>query len=194
MSRVSSMGELTASLAHELNQPLTAIASNAAAGRRFLAQGSPELKMFEELLADVSADARRAGDIIHGIHHFVRKGEGTRRPINLNEIVREVLRLLHSDLLGRGTAVETELAPSLPAVDADPVQLQQVLLNLLMNSLEAMQSTPVAKRRIVISTKCEETRLWWSVCAITAAGFRKRILIRFSRIFIRRSQTGWEWV
>jgi two-component system, LuxR family, sensor kinase FixL len=155
MSRVSSMGELTASLAHELNQPLTAIASNAAAGRRLLAQGSPDLKTFEELLADVSADARRAGNIIHGIHHFVRKSEGTRRPINLNEIVREVLRLLHSDLLGRGTAVETEFAPGLPAVEADPVQLQQVLLNLLMNSLEAMQSTAADKRHVVISTTCE---------------------------------------
>ena len=149
------MGELTASLAHELNQPLTAIASNAAAGRRLLAQGTPDLKMFEELLADVAADARRAGDIIHGIHHFVRKGEGTRRPVNLNEIVREVLRLLHSDLLGRGTAVETQLAANLPPVDADAVQLQQVLLNLLMNSLEAMQFTPADKRRVVICTTCE---------------------------------------
>src|SRR6266403_2151933 len=155
MSRVSSMGELTASLAHELNQPLTAIASNAAAGRRFLAQGPPDLKMLEELLADVVTDARRAGDIIHGIHHFVRKSEGTRSAVNLNEIVREVLRLVHSDLLGRGTAVEIELAPSLPGVEADPVQLQQVLLNLVMNSLEAMQSTPADKRRVVISTTCE---------------------------------------
>ena len=155
MSRVSSMGELTASLAHELNQPLTAIASNAAAGRRLLAQGSPDVKMFEELLADVATDARRAGDIIHGIHHFVRKSEGRRCPVNLNEIVREVLRLLHSDLLGRGTAVETELAPNLPSINADPVQLQQVLLNLLMNSLEAMNDTSAASRRIVISTTCE---------------------------------------
>jgi two-component system sensor kinase FixL len=157
MSRVSSMGELTASLAHELNQPLTAIASNAAAGRRLLAQGSPDRTMFEELLADVATDARRAGDIIHGIHHFVRKSEGRRCPVNLNEIVQEVLRLLHSDLLGRGTAVETQLAPNLPSVEANPVHLQQVLLNLLMNSLEAMQSTPIGKRRIVISTKCEDT-------------------------------------
>jgi len=157
MSRVSSMGELTASLAHELNQPLTAIASNAAAGRRLLAQGTPDLEMFEELLVDVSADARRAGDIIHGIHHFVRKSEGRRCPVNLNEIVQEVLRLLHSDLLGRATAVETQLAPNLPSVDANPVHLQQVLLNLVMNSLEAMQSTPIGKRRIVISTKCEDT-------------------------------------
>jgi PAS domain S-box-containing protein len=155
MSRVSSMGELTASLAHELNQPLTAIASNAAAGKRLLSQGVPDLREFEELLVDVATDARRAGDIIHGIHHFVRKGEGTRRPINLNEIIREVLRLLHSDLLGRGTAVETQCAPNLPFVDADPVHLQQVLLNLLMNSLEAMQSTPAPKRRVIISTTCE---------------------------------------
>jgi signal transduction histidine kinase len=155
LSRVSSMGELTASLAHELNQPLAAIASNAAAGRRLLAQGPPDLGMFEELLADVSADARRAGDIIHGIHHFVRKSEGTRRPIDVNQIVREVLRLLHSDLLGRGATVDTELAPNLPAAEADPVHLQQVLLNLLMNSLEAMQSTPADKRRVVVSTKRE---------------------------------------
>src|SRR5438477_9817292 len=87
MSRVSSMGELAASLAHELNQPLSAIASNAAAGRRFLMQGSPDFKMFEELLADVAADARRAGDIIHGIYGFVRKSEGTRHPVNMDEII-----------------------------------------------------------------------------------------------------------
>lgn len=155
MSRVSSMGELTASLAHELNQPLTAIASNAAAGRRMLARGSSDPEMFKELLADVSADARRAGDIIHGIHHFVRKHGGSRRPVNLNEIVREVLRLLHSDLLGRATTVETELLPELPAVEADPVHLQQVLVNLLMNSLEAMQSTPAEKRRVIIRTRVE---------------------------------------
>ena len=155
MSRVSSMGELTASLAHELNQPLTAIASNAAAGKRLLAQGPPDPEMFKELLADVAADARRAGDVIHGIHHFVRKNGGTRRPIDLNEIVREVLRLLNSDLLGRGTTVETELQPGLPTVEADPVQVQQVLLNLLMNSLEAMQSTPTERRRVIVCTKCE---------------------------------------
>src|SRR6266513_2645552 len=121
LSRVALMGELTASLAHELNQPLTAIASDAAAGKRFLAQSLPDVPMFEELLNDVAADARRAGDIIHGIHHFVRKSEGTRRAVNLNEIILEVLRLLHSDLLGRATAVETQLASNLPLVNANAV-------------------------------------------------------------------------
>ena len=163
LSRVALMGELTASLAHELNQPLTAIASNAAAGRRFLALGSPEPEMFDELLADVASDARRAGDIIHGIHHFVRKSESVRCAVNLNEIIREVLRLLHSDLLGRATAVETQLAPNLPPVDADSIQLQQILLNLLMNSLEAMHLTPAEKRRILISTKCEADSVVTSV-------------------------------
>jgi C4-dicarboxylate-specific signal transduction histidine kinase len=119
--------------------------------------------MFDELLADVASDARRAGDIIHGIHHFVRKSESVRRAVNLNEIIREVLRLLHSDLLGRATAVETQLAPNLPPVDANSVQLQQILLNLLMNSLEAMHVTPAEKRRILISTECEADSVVTSV-------------------------------
>ena len=152
LSRVALMGELTASLAHELNQPLTAIASNAAAGKRFLARDALDLEMFAELLDDIFTDARRAGSVIHGIHRLVRKSEGDRRPVDLNELIREVLRLLHSDLLGRSTTVETDLAPSLSAVSADPVHLQQVLLNLIMNSVEAMHDTPSAQRRILIST------------------------------------------
>jgi PAS domain S-box-containing protein len=157
MSRVSSMGELTASLAHELNQPLTAIASNAAAGKRLLEQGAPDAEMFKELLDDVLADAHRAGDIIHGIHHFVRKSEGTRLAVNLNDIVREVLRFLHTDSIGRMTVVQTELLPDLPTVEADPRQLQQVLLNLLMNSLDAMEHTPPERRRVVVCTAREDT-------------------------------------
>ena len=156
LSRVSLMGELTASLAHELNQPLTAIASNAAAGKRFLARGAPDIEMFEELLDDIFRDARRAGDVIHGIHHFVRKGEGNRCPVNLNEMIVDVLRLLHSDLLGRACMVETNLATNLAPVNVNPIHLQQVLLNLIMNSLEAMQGTPPAKRRILISTSADD--------------------------------------
>jgi PAS domain S-box-containing protein len=149
---VSLMGELTASLAHELNQPLAAIASNAAAGNRFLARGALDIVMFEQLLEDVYRDARRAGGIIHGIHQLVRKGEVNRRAVKLNEIIPEVLRLLHSDLLGRSTTVETNLFPDLAAVHADPIHLQQVLLNLIINALDAMQNTPVGNRQILIST------------------------------------------
>jgi signal transduction histidine kinase len=121
-----------------------------------LASGSNnETETFQELFADMSADARRAGNIIHGIHQFVRKAEGVRRKVNLNDSIRDVLRVLHSDLLGRATAVETELERNLPAVDADPVLVQQALLNLVMNSLEAMQSKSVGERRIAISSARE---------------------------------------
>ena len=153
LSRVAMMGELTASLAHELNQPLAAIASNAAAAKRFLASGLFDPKMFEEILTDVFADARRAGEVIHGIHHLVRKREGTRCALNLNDLIREVLRLLHSDLLGRGATVETKLALNLSTVQADPIHLQQVLLNLIMNSLEAMHEMPTNERRLLIATE-----------------------------------------
>jgi len=156
MSRVALMGELTASLAHELNQPLTAIASNAAAGRRFLRHGSLEPGMLDELLVDVANDARRAGAVIQGIHNFVRKNEGERCAVDINETIREVLRLLHSDLLGRAASIETRFAATVPLIKADPIQLQQILLNLLMNALEAMQTTPMAERRIVVSTQCSE--------------------------------------
>jgi C4-dicarboxylate-specific signal transduction histidine kinase len=155
LSRVALMGELTASLAHELNQPLTAIASNAAAGSRFLAAGLTDADMLGELLVDVAADARRAGAIIHGIHHLVRKGEAARHGVDLNEIVRAVLRLLHSDLLGRGTTVDTVLAENLPQVEGDEVQLQQVVLNLFMNAIEAMQTVPVARRRVIVTSGAE---------------------------------------
>jgi len=156
LSRVAVMGELTASLAHELNQPLAAIASNAAAGKRFLAGGSLDPAIFKDLLGDVFADARRAGSVIHGIRHFVRKGQEVKCSLSLNDVITDVLRLLHSDFLSRGTTVETQLAPHVPAVHADLVQMQQVLINLIVNSLEAMEEIPPARRRIEISTQASE--------------------------------------
>jgi C4-dicarboxylate-specific signal transduction histidine kinase len=147
------MGELTASLAHELNQPLTAIASNAAAGKRFLAGAPVDREMFEELLTDVFTDARRAGAVIHGIRHFVRKDQERRCSLSLNQVVSEVLQLLHSDLIGRATRIETELAPDLPLIQADPVHMQQVLINLIVNSVEAMGDFPPDRRRIEITTR-----------------------------------------
>jgi C4-dicarboxylate-specific signal transduction histidine kinase len=153
MSRVTVMGELTASLAHELNQPLTAIASNAAAGKRFLASGQIDPKFFHELLEDVFSDACRAGAVIQGIRQLVRKGEEARVSLGLNEVVSDVLRLLRSNLLSRATRIETELDANLPIVWADPVHMQQVLINLMVNSLEAMEETPVEKRKLIVSTE-----------------------------------------
>jgi two-component system, LuxR family, sensor kinase FixL len=157
LSRVAMMGELTASLSHELNQPLTAIASNAAAGKRFLSKGALDPTVFSELLDDIFTDARRAGNVIHGIHHLVRKGKtDRRRAVLINDVVVDVLNLLHSDLLGRACKVETNLAPGLGPIEADPIHLQQVLLNLIMNSVEAMREKPAIERRVLISTSADD--------------------------------------
>jgi PAS domain S-box-containing protein len=153
LSRVTVMGELTASLAHELNQPLTAIASNAAAGKRFLNRGELDPSLFQELFEDVFLDARRAGAVIQGIRQFVRKGEELRVSLGLNEVIDDVLRLLRSNLLSRAATVETRLDRQLPVVWADPVHMQQVLINLVVNSLEAMEELPVERRRLIISTE-----------------------------------------
>jgi two-component system, LuxR family, sensor kinase FixL len=152
LSRIALMGELTASLAHELNQPLTAIATNAAAGKRSLGRSLTDPSMFEEIFQDIFTDAQRAGAVIHGIRGLVRKNETSLCAVNMNDLICDVLRLLHSDLISRATAVETELAPDIKAIQGDPIHLQQVLLNLILNALEAMHETPTNKRRILVST------------------------------------------
>jgi PAS domain S-box-containing protein len=150
LTRVAVMGELAASLAHELNQPLTAIMSNAAAGKRIANQTGDAV--FQELFVDIAASAKRAGDVIRSIRSMVNKGQRTRRPVDLNGLVAEALRLMQSDLLGHETSVATFLQDGLPAVEADPVQMQQVLLNLVMNGLEAMRAEPPMARRLTIRT------------------------------------------
>jgi signal transduction histidine kinase len=110
------------------------------------------------LLESVVADGRRAAEIIRGIRGMLRKGEEVRTSVNLNRIIADVVRLANSDALGRQCAVATELDPALPMVNADPVQLQQVLLNILVNAFDAMRETPVAQRRVIIRTERKPDR------------------------------------
>jgi PAS domain S-box-containing protein len=155
LSRVETLGEMAASLAHELNQPLTAIMSNASAGRRFIAKGPADIPRLDRLFGSVFADARRAGEIIRGIRGMVRKGEEAAKAVNLNRVITDVVPFIRSDALERHCAIVTELDPKLPMVKADPVLLQQVLLNLIVNAFDAMRETPVAERRVIIRTECE---------------------------------------
>jgi PAS domain S-box-containing protein len=153
LSRVAIMGEIAGSLAHELNQPLTAIVNNASAGRRFIAKGRAELARLDELFESVVADGRRAGEIIRGIRGMVRKSEEIRDPVNLNEVVASVRGFVRSDALERHCTLVTELDAELPMVEANQVQLQQVLLNLVVNAFEAMRETPSAERRVIIGSE-----------------------------------------
>jgi len=153
LSRVALMGEMTASVAHELNQPLTAIANNAAAARRFFDRGQIDPAILKQLLGDIAAASHRAGEVINGIREMARKGKSTRSPLNLNAVIVDTLRLVRSDILIRETAVDTDFDSRLPDVEAAPVQIQQVLLNLIINALDAVEALPPAERRIIISTR-----------------------------------------
>jgi signal transduction histidine kinase len=149
-ARVMTMGELAASLAHELRQPLTAILSNAQAALRFLAAASPDLDEVRTILADIVADDQRAGEVIHRLHQLLRRGELERRPLDLNEVIREVVRLMYSEVVMKNVTVILDLGADLPPVPGDRVQLQQVILNLLINGVEAMSVVEDRSRELLI--------------------------------------------
>ncbi len=156
-NRVALMGEMTASFAHELNQPLTAIANNASAARRFLERGNIDPALLAQLLQDMVADSQRAGEVIRGIRSLVRKDTNVQRTfLNLNAVIADTVRLVSSDVLLRESIITTELDPRLPEVEAALVQIQQVLLNLIINALDAVESLPPTGRRIIISTRSDK--------------------------------------
>jgi two-component system, LuxR family, sensor kinase FixL len=153
LSRVALVGELSASIAHELNQPLAGILTNAGAGECLIDRGDVDLKEIRELLADISADARRAGDVVRGIRGMIRKEQVTRRRINLNDVVNSVVHIIGSDALLHACELKTSLEAALPTVEVDPVQIQQVLINLVVNAFDAMRETAESKRKVEITTQ-----------------------------------------
>ena len=153
LSRVALVGEMSASIAHELNQPLAGILTNAGAGEFVIDRGDVDLKELRELLADISADARRASDVVRDIRGMIKKEQVTRRPINLNDVVTNAVQIIGSDALLHACELKTSLEATLPIVEVDPVQIQQVLINLILNAFDAMRDTPVSKRRVEIMTR-----------------------------------------
>jgi len=153
LSRVTMLGELSGSLAHELNQPLTAILSNAQAAQRFLAHDKVDLDELRDILKDIVDEDKRAGEVIRRLRLLLKKGEVQHQPLDVNEVVLEVLKLVRSDLVNQGVTAHTELAPGLPLLHGDRVQLQQVLLNLVMNACDAMSGVVRDERQFIIRTK-----------------------------------------
>jgi PAS domain S-box-containing protein len=152
VGRVVVMGELAASLAHEVNNPIGAIVANASAGQRLIAAGKIETEELTELLGDIVADGRRAGEVIQGIRNMVRKGEARRELIQIGDIIHQLLRVVHADAIEREVKVTAEVDSDSSQVWGDPVQLLQVLLNLTINAFEAMTAVPSSARRLVIHT------------------------------------------
>jgi len=159
LMRVAVLGELSGSIAHEINQPLTAILSNAQAALHFLGQKSPDLEEIRDALEEIVHEDNRAGEVIHRLRHLLKKGERKLESVSINDLVRSTAALLHSELIGREMGVGLDLENRLLPVTGDSVQLQQVLLNLVMNAMDAMISTPLAQRHILISTRGMESGL-----------------------------------
>jgi PAS domain S-box-containing protein len=153
LMRVSVLGELSGAIAHEVNQPLTAILSNAQAALYLLGQDNPNLAEIRDALQDIVQEDNRAGEVVRRLRGLLKKGETKAEPVDVNELVNSTITLLRSELIGRRILVETDLARDLPAMEGDSVQLQQVLLNLVMNAMDAMASTPAARRLVTISTR-----------------------------------------
>src|SRR6266566_4308889 len=150
VGRVAVMGELAASLAHEVNNPIGAMVANASAGERLIAAGKIGTEEMTELLADIVADGRRAGEIIQGIRNMVRKREVRRSLVQIDDVIRDLLRIVHAEARGRDVTVTTEVGSDAGQVWGDPVQLLQVFLNLALNALEAMSAVRPDARRLFI--------------------------------------------
>ncbi len=160
VARATTIGELTASIAHEVNQPLAAVVANANACLRWLAAETPDLDEARAAAQRIVRDGNRASDVIARIRGFLKKGEPVTVQLGINEVVREIIMLTQGEVLRRDASLLTELADGLPAVSADRVQLQQLLLNLMMNALDAMSAVTDRPRVLRIRTStCESAAI-----------------------------------
>lgn len=153
VGRLATVGQLTAALAHEVKQPLTAILTNAQAARRLLATEEPDLEEIRAILDDIVQDDQRAADVIQSVRAMLKRHEPELVALDANQLIRDVVRFLHSDAVLRSASIALDLAPDLPVLHGDLVQLQQVLVNLVLNGLDAMKLVPAEHRRLLIRTE-----------------------------------------
>jgi PAS domain S-box-containing protein len=157
--RATTLGELTASIAHEINQPLAAIVNNANASRRILASPAPDLEEVRQAVEDIAEAGTRAGEIISRVRALLKKTSVERRPLDINQVIHEVLALIPNELEKQHVSVEMELEAAPPPVLGDRVQLQQVLLNLIMNGVEAMNSVSDRPRVLMLQSHARASGL-----------------------------------
>jgi hypothetical protein len=151
-NRVSTMGQLAASIAHEVNQPITGVVTNARAGLRFLATDPADLDEIRQILEEIVKDGTRAGEILARIRALVKKTPPRKDRVDINEAIFEVIALSRSEIVKNGISLTTHFAKELPCVHGDRIQLQQVLLNLIVNAVEAMSSESNSSRELLIVT------------------------------------------
>jgi C4-dicarboxylate-specific signal transduction histidine kinase len=158
VTRVTTLGELTASIAHEVNQPLAAVVANAEACLRWLDRETPDLTAARRSVEWVINDSSRASEVIRRVRALANKVDIEKAALDINDVVREVITLVQRELFSHRVSVRMVLAPALPMIMGDRVQLQQVIINLVMNGVEAMQSVTDRPRELVIRSRQDETQ------------------------------------
>jgi C4-dicarboxylate-specific signal transduction histidine kinase len=151
-NRLATMGELTASIAHEVSQPIAAASMNAGAAARFLDRNPPDLERVRESLGWLMNDTARASDIIQRIRDLIKKAPPRKDRLDINEAIRDVIELTRGEAMKNGISVQTEFTDSLPLVEGDRVQLQQVVLNLLINAVQAIGTVANGAKKVLITT------------------------------------------
>jgi C4-dicarboxylate-specific signal transduction histidine kinase len=187
------MGAMTASIAHEVNQPLAAIVANANAALRWLAKGQPDLTEVRSILNRIVSDGLRAGQVVASIRSMFGKDRGKTSLVTVNDLIDEVLTLVNGELASHRISLRKELGEGFPRVMADRVQIQQVLVNLIMNAIEAMST--VADRERVLIVKSAEVQSEHVLITLqdSGAGIDPAHMDRIFDAFLRRRIAGWGW-
>jgi C4-dicarboxylate-specific signal transduction histidine kinase len=189
-NRVATMGQLTASIAHEVNQPIAAMVTNAEAALRWLRAGPSHLDEVQQVLPSIIGDGNRAGEVIHRIRGLMKEAPPRKDRLEINGVILEIIDLTRGEAMKYGISVLTELAGHLPVVEADRVQLQQVLLNLIVNALEAMGAANEGPRELLISTRKTEISSVLVAVQDSGPGLEAAMLERVFESFYTTKPTG----
>ena len=190
VSRVTTMGALTSSIAHEVNQPMAAIVTNANAGLRWLASQPPNLDEAREALGRIVRDGHRAGDVISRVRALLKKTAAVTAQMDLNGLIEELVALVHGEMRRHRILLRTELAHNLPPVVGDRVQLQQVILNLVMNGIEAMKEVVDRPRELLIRSRLDDTGAALVMVQDTGAGMPSQYVERVFEAFYTTKAEG----
>lgn len=190
LTRITTLGELATSLAHEVNQPLTAILSNAQAAQRFLSKKSSDIEEVREILHDIVQDSNRAGDVIRRMRALVKKEDIEFGSLDLSNTIREILMILQSDAALRNVRVVLDVSPDLPQVRGDRIQLQQVLLNLLLNAFDAMKDCPADEREVLVRAEADGAGLVRTSVSDLGTGLTSDKLDRIFQPFFSTKREG----
>ena len=190
MARLSSMGELTASLAHQLNQPLTGIRSNAEAAQRFIDSGRATLPQLREIMIDIVDDNQRASDVIWRVRELLARTEWSPRELDANALVRDVTALIASDALLRNVRLQLDLAPGSVLVRGNRVDLEQVLLNVITNAMDAVAENPVPERMVLMQTACSDDGVVHVTVRDRGAGLPDGVADRIFEPFVTTKADG----